>query len=385
MKLNQIHFSLTSDDFTLNYLYQKPYLFKNALLDNVISWQDINNIYNRADCTKNNFKLMSGHAVPKHEYVEAFRNVGLTEYRMITSVLYDYLRNGATLVYNRITHEPLIDEISQQIANFANAQTITSGYLALTSSKSSYKCHWDTRDVFAVQLLGRKRWILKKPNFELPLYMQQNKDMDIEEPEEVYMDVILEAGDILYVPRGWWHNPLPIGEETFHLAVGTFAPTGFDYMQWLMGAVPLELDCRRNLHDFQKDLPALENMAEYIASIIKDKQYFDAFLTHYFGEHRLPSMLSLDKLGNSRVEQLDLQQKLRLNANLLHIFDDGYVIINGNKINVDKTSLAIIQYLYEQPNIQVEQVLQHFSNYEQDKLHKLLFKLALDDVVQLIA
>lgn len=380
-----ITFPISKDIFEREYMYQKPIVFNKAISTGYFDFEYLNQLYSRVDWTKKDCNIMNGYAVPKQEYLDSYDNVGLTEYRMITSVLYEYLRNGATLVYNRITHEPLIDEISQQIANFANAQTITSGYLALTSSKSSYKCHWDTRDVFAVQLLGRKRWILKKPNFELPLYMQQNKDMDIEEPEEVYMDVILEAGDILYVPRGWWHNPLPIGEETFHLAVGTFAPTGFDYMQWLMGAVPLELDCRRNLHDFQKDLPTLENMADYMASIIKDKQYFDAFLTHYFGEHRLPSMLSLDKLGNSRVEQLDLQQKLRLNANLLHIFDDGYVIINGNKINVDKTSLAIIQYLYEQPNIQVEQVLQHFSNYEQDKLHKLLFKLAVDDVVQLIS
>lgn len=359
-----ITFPISKDVFEHKYMYQKPIVFNKAISTGSFDFEYLNQLYSRVDWTKKDCNIMNGYAVPKQEYLDSYDNVGLTEYRMITSVLYEYLRNGATLVYNRITHEPLIDEISQQIANFANAQTITSGYLALTSSKSSYKCHWDTRDVFAVQLLGRKRWILKKPNFELPLYMQQNKDMDIEEPEEIYMDVILEAGDILYVPRGWWHNPLPIGEETFHLAVGTFAPTGFDYMQWLMGAVPLELDCRRNLHDFQKDLPTLENMADYMASIIKDKQYFDAFLTHYFGEHRLPSMLSLDKLGNSRVEQLDLQQKLRLNANLLHIFDDGYVIINGNKINVDKTSLAIIQYLYEQPNIQVEQVLQHFSNYE---------------------
>lgn len=379
-----INFNIDNQIFMQNYLYKTPFLFKNALLNNIISWQNINDIYNRADCTKESFKLMNGYAVPKHEYIEAFNNVGITEYRMITSVLYEYLRNGATLVYNRITHEPLIDEISQQIANFANAQTITSGYLALTSSKSSYKAHWDTRDVFAVQLLGRKRWILKQPNFELPLYMQQTKDMNIDEPEDVYMDVILEAGDILYIPRGWWHNPLPIGEETFHLAVGTFAPTGFDYVQWLLNAVPNHLDCRRNLHDFKQDFSTLESIADYLATIVKDKSHFDDFLTYYFGEHRLPSMLSLDKLGNNQIEQLGLQQKVRLNANLLHIFDEGYVIINGSKINIDDMSLSIIQYLYEHPNIQVEQILKNFSNYDNDKLEKLLFRLALDDIIQLV-
>ncbi|HFX6253253.1 TPA: cupin domain-containing protein, partial [Acinetobacter baumannii] len=97
----------------------------------------------------------------------------------------------------------------------------------------------------------RKRWILRKPNFEFPLYMQQTKSFpDIKEPEEIYMDVILEAGDILYIPRGWWHDPLPLNEETFHLAVATFAPTGFEYMRWLQNIMPSILDCRKNFTNF---------------------------------------------------------------------------------------------------------------------------------------
>lgn len=377
-----INFDLDKKLFHSLYLYQKPYLFKNAIPKNLVNWQQLNEIYYRADCTKENFKLMNGYAVPKHEYIESYDNVGITEYRMISSVLYDYLRKGATLVYNRITYEPLIDTISQQIANFANAQVITSGYLALNSSKSSYKAHWDTRDVFAVQLLGRKRWILKAPNFELPLYMQQTKDIKLSEPEDVYMDVILEAGDILYIPRGWWHNPLPIGEETFHLAVGTFAPTGFDYVQWLLNAVPNHLDCRRNLHDFKQDFSTLESIADYLSTIVKDKSHFDAFLTHYFGEQRLPSMLSLNVLGNGQVNQLSPEQKIRVNANLLHVFDDGYVVINGNKINVDEMSLNLIQFLYQNPNCSVNQVLEQFEQNE--LINPLLFRLALDDVIQLV-
>ncbi|MCD0229326.1 cupin domain-containing protein, partial [Enterobacter hormaechei subsp. steigerwaltii] len=108
------------------------------------------------------------------------------------------------MVYNRIDNEPFVDSIAKQIAQFAQAQTVVSGYLAFGSS-SSYRNHWDTRDVFAVQLIGKKHWTISAPNFDMPLYMQQAKDMPhITPPKTVDMEVILEAGDILYIPRGWW-------------------------------------------------------------------------------------------------------------------------------------------------------------------------------------
>ena len=58
----------------------------------------------------------------------------------------------------------------------------------------------------------------------MPLYMQQAKDMPhITPPTTVDMEVILEAGDILYMPRGWWHNPMPMNCETFPFSYWHFS------------------------------------------------------------------------------------------------------------------------------------------------------------------
>ncbi|EHU1230674.1 JmjC domain-containing protein [Acinetobacter baumannii] len=379
-----LNFSLDKDIFKNDFLYKKPYLFKSAIDSSGISWTDVNELYSRGDISHRDFKLMNGYEVPKKEYVESYDNLGAIEYRCITSVLYEYLRNGATLVRNRIKNEPFVDQISKQIANFAEARTLVGGYAAF-SSKSSYKSHWDTRDVYAVQLLGRKRWILRKPNFEFPLFMQQTKNFpDIKEPEEIYMDVILEAGDILYIPRGWWHDPLPLDEETFHLAVATFAPTGFEYMRWLQNIMPSILDCRKNFTNFENDVVMIDSLSHQVAEIIKDKNYYQSFMMHHLAEQSVPSMLSLDVLGNGKVSQLDSSQKLYLNANLLHRFDEDFVIINGNKINVDGISLSLIQYLFENPYSSVKDVLEQFNEHSQEKINKLLFQLSIENVIELV-
>lgn len=379
-----INLSLDKSTFQKDFMYQAPYLFKNAVVLNNFTWNNVNEIYSRGDISHRDFKLMNGYEVPKKEYIESYDNLGVTEYRCITSVLYDYLRNGATLVLNRIKNEPIVDEISRKIGSFAEARTITGGYAAF-SSKSSYKSHWDTRDVYAVQLLGRKRWILRKPNFEFPLYMQQTKNFPaIQEPEEVYMDVTLEAGDILYIPRGWWHDPLPLDEETFHLAIATFAPTGFEYMQWLQNVIPNILDCRKNFTDFEHDEDMINSISHQVADIIKNKKYYESFMMNHLGNHHVPSILSLDILGNGKTNQLNHAQKLCLNANLVYSFDDGFIIINGNKLNVDAISLHLVQYLFENPHSSVADIVSHFNTYPTDKIQKLIFQLALENIIGLV-
>lgn len=379
-----INFSLDKYTFKTDFLYKKPYLFKKAININSFSWKDVNELYSRGDISHRDFKLMNGYEVPKEEYVEHYDNLGVIEYRCITSVLYEYLRNGATLVRNRIRNEPFVDQISKQIGGFAEARTLTGCYSAF-SSKSSYKSHWDTRDVYAVQLLGRKRWILRKPNFEFPLYMQQTKDIpNIKEPKEIFMDIILEAGDILYIPRGWWHDPLPLDEATFHLAVATFPPTGFEYIQWLQNVIPSILDSRKNFSNFKTDIKTINNLSNHVAEIINDKNCYQSFMMRHLAEQSVPSIFSLDILGNGKVNHLSSNQKMYLNTNLLHHFDEGFVIINGNKINIDNISLDLIQYLFDHPYSCVKDIEDNFKNYSTEKVNKLLFQLSIENVIELV-
>lgn len=83
-----INFSMEYKEFNENYLYKKPFIFKNALDVSSISWKEINELYQRADPTDWQFKFRKGEIIPKEAYVESFNDVGKIRYRFNKTAVY---------------------------------------------------------------------------------------------------------------------------------------------------------------------------------------------------------------------------------------------------------------------------------------------------------
>lgn len=372
---------MTAKTFKDEYLYKKPKLFKGAVKHLDVSWQQINELYQRANPMDELFRLRKGSIVPISEYVESFDDTGRTRHRFIKPAIYHHLKNGATIVYNRINNEPFVDNIAKQISQFANAPTVTSGYLAF-GSDASFKSHWDTRDVYAVQLKGKKHWSISKPNFPNPLYMQQAKDMDIAEPNQVDMEIILEAGDILYIPRGWWHNPVPMNCETFHLAIGTFAPTGYDYIEWLLKKVPTIESVRHNLDNWQADKSNINDVANQISNLINNSDNYEIFMQEYLANHRSDSRFNMEIFGNPHNNELPMDSLISLNTVDTRTIENGYIIANGTKINLDDESIKILTFIAGKYAIRLSDIISHFDDKE--KVIELIKNLANFDVVEIL-
>lgn len=79
--------------------------------------------------------------------------------------------------------------------------------------------HFDDHDVFILQLAGEKRWLLYDfQSGALPLAHADrpvSKD-EIGQPREI----LLEPGDVLYIPRGHIHEALSTNGSSLHLTVG---------------------------------------------------------------------------------------------------------------------------------------------------------------------
>jgi Cupin superfamily protein len=158
------------------------------------------------------------------------------------------LREGATLVLDAVDElsEP-VESLAKNLELFFRERVQVNLYAGWQTSRG-FDLHWDDHDVFILQVAGRKRWSVYGQTRPYPLVNDVEK---AQKPEHAPLwEGTLEDGDLLYIPRGWWHVAVPLAEPTLHLTVGVHNRTGLDLLRWLSERV-------RASETFRRDLPRL--------------------------------------------------------------------------------------------------------------------------------
>jgi Cupin superfamily protein len=107
--------------------------------------------------------------------------------------------------------------------------------------------HHDTHDVLVLQVAGEKRWLLYDPLLELPL-KHQRYSKSLGEHGEPTDDLVLRAGDALYLPRGWLHQAETSDTDSLHLTIGINAYTWLDAARAALGPLEQDVSFRRGVY-----------------------------------------------------------------------------------------------------------------------------------------
>lgn len=274
---NIIEFMMGQEEFMMNYSDQRPCLVRAAVKKDFVNWLDVNKAIHAMPPTQPNLKVHLKGVIPESEYVEDHFIVGHPKRRINRDAFYGLLQQGATLVLNRFDERfSQLRELCSEVAAFTNSETLANGYVNF-SNVGGFGLHWDTHDVMAVQLLGKKRWLVYEPKFPCPLAGQKSAEFKHLQPTEPVLDIVLESGDLLYVPRGWWHNAIPIG-ETFHVAIGVHGTTMMDYVKWLSARVLINLIAfRRSARTGLERSAEKDEAAELLYAAMRDPKNFEIF------------------------------------------------------------------------------------------------------------
>ena len=109
-----------------------------------------------------------------------------------------------------------------------------------------FAVHHDTHDVLVLQVAGEKRWLLYEPLLELPLKHQRYSSA-LGEHGEPTDDLVLRAGDTLYLPRGWLHEAETSATHSLHLTIGITSHTWIDAAKAALDECEDELALRRGV------------------------------------------------------------------------------------------------------------------------------------------
>ncbi len=162
------------------------------------------------------------------------------------SRLLQQVADGATVVLQSLQRwwPPVTDfcralEVQLEQPVQANAYLTPAGATGLAP-------HHDTHDVFVLQLHGSKHWVVRSPLVASPLARHHSSPGPAGE-QPVLLDVELQAGDCLYLPRGFVHSAHAQTGTSLHLTVGVLATTIHDLLRDVVDRTADEPSFRRSL------------------------------------------------------------------------------------------------------------------------------------------
>jgi hypothetical protein len=160
--------------------------------------------------------------------------------------------DGATVVLQALhrTWPPVIDLCTRLAAELGHPVQ-ANAYVTPPSSRG-FSAHYDVHDVFVLQLAGRKHWAIHTPVLPDPLRDQPWGQRSAAvaaaaRGTEPAIDTVLEAGDVLYLPRGWLHAATALGEVSVHLTVGVHVVTRYALVEALTALVADDPELRATL------------------------------------------------------------------------------------------------------------------------------------------
>ncbi|MEU4474039.1 cupin domain-containing protein [Micromonospora sp. NPDC023888] len=158
---------------------------------------------------------------------------------------------GATLVLQGLHRiwPPLVD-FARDLGLALNQPLQVNAYLTPAGSQG-FATHYDTHDVFVLQVDGRKHWRIHPPVLPDPLEKQpwggRADEVGATAQGPAALDVVLAPGDALYLPRGWLHSAQAQDASSLHLTVGIRALTRYALVEELLALAAEDRRLRASL------------------------------------------------------------------------------------------------------------------------------------------
>ncbi|XP_064601898.1 ribosomal oxygenase 1-like [Liolophura sinensis] len=144
--------------------------------------------------------------------------------RAYAPVVWDYFQNGCSVrLLNPQTYSDNVWKFLSTLQEYFGCCVGANIYLTPAGTQG-FAPHYDDIEAFVLQLEGKKHWKLYQPindNEKLPRFSSRNfREEEVGKP---ILDVVLEAGDLLYFPRGIIHQATAMDDtHSLHITVSCY-------------------------------------------------------------------------------------------------------------------------------------------------------------------
>jgi len=315
-----------------------------------------------------------GTVVPANRYTRSGGTGAQVADQVVDDRLLDLFVDGHTLVLQGLHRvwPALVDFAGQLVTDLGHPVQVNA--YVTPSQSQGFSAHYDTHDVFVLQVAGEKRWRIHEPVLPSPLRDQPWTDhraaVARRATGEPVIDTVLRPGDCLYLPRGYLHAAEALGGVTCHLTVGVHPVTRHDLLRVLVDLVADDADLRASL-PFGVDVaepalvqPDLDATVAALLARIRSVTAADvsaALATARLGGRRPAPLGPLAQAEALRT--LTPETVLAVRPHLDHVLvDDGSdgaavsLVLPGRRIGLEAASAKALRALLEGARLRVDEL-----------------------------
>ena len=349
---------------------------KHGRFDTLFNWDSLNVVLNS-----------SPHPHPTVKFAEQNNQTKPIDYIHMINLV----QSGATLIVEDI------DRYDANLGNFLSKFTEEMGenarfnlYLSQNETPG-YGIHYDTHNFFILQLSGEKEWWVYPETVKNALFYQKKHVFKRPPEESVYFHDTLKPGDLLYVPRGHWHEAVARGGHSMHLTLAMFTKTGIDFLEWLVQEATdyekLRSDLMpRNIYS-EKDIEthgsiSVENLKREIKNILDEPDIFERFLQYRVGisKRRVPFSFPYHTLEKINDESKIWHRKPQIFS--LYTKDRKIVLVCGSQeITFPVSMKEVLEYIFSKNAVSLKILQEKFPMHKNRFLEKTLTLLIREGIV----
>ena len=242
--LNNVIAPMTRERFVTDFWTKEHLVLKGAKgrFSPLLTWDELNEILEWHKPTPSSVRLFQeGRLVDPKHYIDGEGH----QARLNAGGLVANISQGASLVMDNMEElAPRVGRLADLFQDVFQSPVIVNLY-ASWGQQNCFNLHWDPQEVFILQLSGRKHWKIYAPTRFMPL--KDDPDQPAQPVGRPAWEGILEDGDMLYMPRGWWHMATPLEEASLHLNFSLEPPNGADFLRWWLPRLLKRAEVRQNL------------------------------------------------------------------------------------------------------------------------------------------
>jgi lysine-specific demethylase/histidyl-hydroxylase NO66 len=269
--------ALEPEKFAADYWGRAPLLAKAVELDggfdDLLTLLDVDELLSRRGLRTPFIRVAKdGNVIDSRRYTGGGGTGAEISDQVADDKILELFADGSTVVLQALHRfwPPLIEFSSALSADLGHPVQINA-YITPAASQG-FSAHYDVHDVFVLQVHGRKRWKIHQPVLNDPLrdqpWSDHRAEVDARAAEQPMIDAVLEPGDVLYLPRGYLHSAVALGDVSTHLTIGVHPVTRYAIVEALAALVADDPQLRSSL-PLGVDLREPDDLAPQLAETVE--------------------------------------------------------------------------------------------------------------------